>query len=126
MIRGSCLCGGVSFEVADPRPSVTFCHCSLCRAWSGHYWASTRAEAADVRFTADETLRWYASSDIAERGFCDRCGASLFFRPDGAGHIGIAAGALETPTGLTPGKHIFTADKGDYYDLPADAPHIPD
>ena len=31
--------------------------------------------------------------------------------------IGIAAGCLETPTGLTAGKHIFTGDKGDYYDI---------
>ncbi len=46
--------------------------------------------------------------------------------PDGVDHIGIAAGSLDLPTGMTPGKHIFTADCGDYYTIPDDAPHIPD
>ena len=26
-------------------------------------------------------------------------------------------GALDAPTGLRLGKHIFVADKGDYYDI---------
>ncbi|MEQ9675765.1 MAG: GFA family protein, partial [Roseovarius indicus] len=29
----------------------------------------------------------------------------------------FALGALDEPTGLTLEKHIFTADKGDYYDI---------
>jgi hypothetical protein len=126
MVSGQCECGEVAFEVTDARNTITFCHCSQCRRTSGHYWASTRAQTKDLKFTADAGLAWYQSSDHARRGFCKTCGSSLFYEPDGAGHIGIAAGCLDLPTGMTPGKHIFTADCGDYYTIPDDAPHIPD
>ena len=126
MQTGRCNCGGVRFEVSEERDTVLFCHCSICRRFSGHYWAATRAPLASVTFLSDETLTWFASSDRAERGFCARCGCALFFRPIGGDHLGIAAGGLDAPTGLGRLKHIFTADAGDYYDVPADAPHVPD
>lgn len=125
-IHGQCECGAVTFAVENIRETVTFCHCSQCRRSSGHYWASTRADTADVTFATDQGLSWYRSSDIARRGFCKTCGSSLFYQPIGADHLGIAAGCLDLPTGMTPGKHIFTADAGDYYTIPDDAPHIPD
>ena len=115
MLRGRCNCGGVTFRVDKARDSVLFCHCSICRRFSGHYWAATRADLEDIRFDSDATLTWFATSERAERGFCNRCGSPLFFRPHGADHMGISAGALDQPTGMVPLKHIFTADKGDYY-----------
>lgn len=123
---GSCLCGGVAFRATGARASALFCHCTMCRKTSGHYWAATRAPVAGLTFTSDDTLTWFASSDHARRGFCNRCGASLFYQPQGADHMGIAAGCLDRPTGLAPLKHIFTADAGDYYTIPEDAPHVPD
>ncbi len=30
---------------------------------------------------------------------------------------GVAMGALDGPTGLRLARHIFVADKGDYYDI---------
>ena len=125
-LRGRCECGAVAFDVTDARDTATFCHCSQCRRFSGHYWAATRAAVADIRFTAEDTLTWFASSDHARRGFCATCGAALFYQPNGAAHMGIAVGCLDLPTGMSPGKHIFTADAGDYYTIPDDAPHIPD
>jgi len=35
--------------------------------------------------------------------------------------IGIAAGCLDDTSALRIGKHIFVADKGDYYARPSDA-----
>ena len=124
MITSRCECGAVAFAVDEVRPTVTFCHCSQCRRTSGHVWASTHAPFSAVTFTADAGLTWYASSDFAERGFCNRCGSSLFYRLTGKDDLGIAAGCIDMPTGLTPGKHIFVADKGDYYTIADDAPQI--
>ncbi len=125
-IKGGCLCGAVRFEATGARATVNFCHCSQCRRVSGHHWAATRANLADFRLTQDEGLTWFRSSDWAKRGFCRHCGASLFYQLNDAGHIGIAAGSLDTPTGLTGGKHIFVADKGDYYDIADGLPQVPD
>ena len=124
MLKGQCECGAVAFEVSDVRKEVTFCHCGQCRRFSGHHWAATNAPFDSLHFTNDAGLKWYASSDWAKRGFCKECGSSLFYRMNDEEGIGIAAGCLETPTGLTPGKHIFIADKGDYYTASEDAPHI--
>ena len=126
VVKGRCECGAVAFEVAAARDTITFCHCSQCRRTSGHYWASTRAATSVVTFIKDDSLAWYSSSESARRGFCRLCGSSLFYQPDGADHLGIAAGCLDLPTGMGPGKHIFTASAGDYYKIPDDAPHIPD
>ena len=60
---------------------------------------------------------WYRSSHSARRGFCPTCGSSLFWAEDGNSRLSIHAGTLDNPTGLRLAGHIFTADKGDYYDL---------
>ncbi|MCT4655124.1 MAG: GFA family protein [Cohaesibacter sp.] len=125
MIKGRCECGQVRFEVAEVREAVTICHCSQCRRTSGHLWAATRAKAfEDLTFLQDEGLVWYVSSDFAKRGFCKACGSSLFYRMNGEEGVGIAAGCLEPPTKLHIGQHIFTKDKGDYYDITGDAPQL--
>ena len=124
MIKGRCDCGSVSFEVEAVRETVTICHCSQCRRTSGHVWASTHAPYDQVKFTNDQGLAWYKSSDFAKRGFCKTCGSSLFYRMNDEDGVGIAAGCLDNPTGLHVGKHIFVKDKGDYYDITDNAPQI--
>ncbi len=51
------------------------------------------------------------------RGFCSTCGSVLFWEPIGRDKIAIAMGAFDAPTGTHLEKHIFVADKGDYYDI---------
>jgi hypothetical protein len=114
---GRCLCGGVSYRIAGPLRGVVACHCSQCRQTSGHHVAATSAAAADLGFTSSATLEWYRSSARAERGFCGRCGGNLFWRRIGADTISVMAGTLDAPTGLSLEKHIFVADKSDYYEL---------
>jgi len=124
MLTGQCECGAVAFQVTGARKEITMCHCGQCRRTSGHHWAATNAPYDQVTFTNDAGLKWYASSDWAKRGFCKECGSSLFYRMNDEDGIGIAAGCFTEPTGFTAGKHIFTADKGEYYDIADDAPHI--
>ncbi len=115
--RGGCLCGGVRYEVRGALRDVIACHCSQCRRFSGHFVAATGAPSAQLTLTASDTLSWYASSDWAERGFCSRCGSSLFWRPTrgNSAWTSIMAGTLDGPTHLKTERHIFVADKSDYY-----------
>jgi len=119
-VKGQCECGKVSFTVNSPREAVTVCHCSQCRRTSGHLWAATRAPYDQVEFVNDEGLEWFASSDFAKRGFCRLCGSSLFYRMNDEDGVGIAAGCLDDASNLHVAKHIFVADKGDYYDITDD------
>ena len=119
---GACLCGGVTYEVHGPLRPVILCHCGQCRRTHGHVAAYTSAARTDVEFRVQATLKWYASSDRARRGFCSECGASLFWEPLGEGRLAIAAGSLDTPTGLTIERHVFVDDAADYYEIPEDVP----
>ncbi len=117
---GGCLCGGVRYEIDGPLRHIVACHCSQCRKTSGHFMAATAAPTMALRLTASETLRWYRSSELAERGFCSRCGGNLFWRrlPPNDQSTSIAAGTLDGPvTGLSIREHIYVADKLDYYAL---------
>lgn len=115
--RGSCLCGGVSFEVAGPLPPPDACHCSQCRKHSGHFWASTDVPRSALTIHGAEHLTWFRSSEKVQRGFCSTCGSSLFWDPIRRDKIAIAMGAFDRPTDTRLGVHIHVADKGDYYDI---------
>lgn len=121
---GGCLCGGVRYSVAGPLREVIACHCSQCRRSSGHFVAATGAPSDHLTLARADTLVWYASSARAQRGFCGRCGSSLFWRPTAADRswTSIMAGTLDPPTHLKIARHIFVADKSDYYTIGDGAP----
>jgi hypothetical protein len=93
---------------------------------TGHVLASTAARHADLRLLAEGGLGWYASSAGARRGFCSRCGSTLFWQGAGRDYLSIAAGTLDDSSGLQVACHIFTADKGGYYEITDPAPQLRD
>lgn len=112
----ACLCGGVRFRLPRPEGGITACHCSQCRKTSGHFAASFDSDEAAVEWFSRATLAEYRTLGGATRGFCNRCGSSLWFR-DAQGAFSVEAGAVEGPTGLKLAGHIFTGSKGDYYGI---------
>ncbi len=115
MTSGQCLCGAVSFETRAAPHGASVCHCSQCRRQSGHLWASAHVPKDTLSITGQVT--WYDSSTSAQRGFCQTCGSFLFWHAHDEDTISFALGAVTAPTGIRLEKHIFTADKGDYYDI---------
>jgi len=125
MPTGQCLCGAIRFEVEGELRGPDACHCTMCRRWSGHYWASTDLPRARVTIQGEDRITWYQSSEKVRRGFCSLCGSVLFFDPPARDWIAIAMGAFDAPTGTRLAKHIFTADKGDYYEIADGVPQNP-
>jgi hypothetical protein len=114
---GACLCGGVRYEINGPLRDVVLCHCSRCRRTHGHVAAYTECSTDHLTAVEDGWLRWY-DSDERQRGFCARCGASVFWRADEDPQtISVAAGTLDEPTGLSTVAQIFVDSRGDYYEL---------
>ena len=113
---GACLCGGVRYRVTGPLREVVFCHCSRCRRTHGHFAAYTACEREHLELVEERSLRWH-ELDGSRRGFCSECGASVFWERDGRSAISVAAGTVDAPTCLRPGRHIFTEDASDYYEL---------
>ena len=114
---GRCLCGAVAYEINGPMRDVVSCHCGQCLRTHGNFAGYTNVLRDDLSLTQARGLKWYESSDIARRGFCGTCGASLFYERREGGAISIAAGTLDQPTNLKTVAHIFVTDKGDYYEI---------
>ena len=123
---GGCLCGAVRYAAEGPFRPIVMCHCTQCRRMTGHVMAATAAKRAGFRLLAEDGLGWYEASAHARRGFCKRCGSTLFWEGDGHDCISIAAGTLDESSGLAIACHIFVADKGGYYEIEDGAPQILD
>jgi len=121
-LRGGCLCGSVRFYInAGSRVrDIWVCHCTQCRKLSGYLYGATATALKNFFLESDSSLTWYRSSDFAKRGFCNKCGSLLLYLADNKEIISISAGALDQPTGLTVGMHIFTENCPDFYSIPDD------
>jgi hypothetical protein len=125
MHKGSCLCGAVNFEVSGNLPEPSACHCTQCRKHSGHFEASTDVPRSALKIKGSEKVTWYHSSEKVRRGFCSTCGSSLFWDPVQQDWTAIAMGAFDEPTNTRLKLHIYTDDKGDYYDISDGLPRYP-
>ena len=114
---GSCLCGAVAFEITGPLRSVIACHCHQCRKQTGTYMSSTAVKDEYFRLSEARGLKWYRSSEMARRGFCQECGSSLFWKGDGRYYLAIAAGSIDGELGVPLEGHIFCDSAGDYYEI---------
>ena len=113
----SCLCGEIQLKTKGPLRHVSNCHCSQCMKTHGNYAAYTATPEKDIQFIKKRTLKWFKSSKKAKRGFCSKCGASMFFKLLRSDNISIAAGMFNNPTKLKTTKNIFVKGKLDYYKL---------
>ena len=121
---GGCLCGAVRFEVRGPLRGIVNCHCSMCQRLHGGFGPHSKTPKDCISITKDEGLEWFASSEIARRGFCKQCGSQLFWEPLEQDGTGIVAGALDQPTGLRTIGHIFVGEKSDFYEIDDELPQF--
>jgi hypothetical protein len=109
-VSGRCLCGDLRFDARLPSLWVAHCHCSMCqRAHGAAFVTWIGLDAAGARIHDPHgRLRWYRSSDPAERGFCSQCGSSLFFRSARwPGELHATVANLDGPADRAPQAHVF-------------------
>ena len=123
--HGHCLCGAVSFKIFGDLRQVVNCHCGQCLHTHGHYGAYSSVEKNKFKFVNDAGLKWFRSSKEARRGFCQECGASLFWERLGGSTISIAAGMLDLGQEVKTIGHIYCSDKPAYYEIADDLPQFP-
>ena len=114
MKTGSCLCGAVKYEVHGTLRPVIACHCNQCRKQTGTYMSATAASNDDFKLTEARGLKWFRSSESAQRGFCGECGSVLFWKGDGLNYTSIAAGSIDGKLDVPFEGHIYCATAGDY------------
>lgn len=126
MIRGSCCCGAVAFELLEPPTMMATCHCSRCR----------KAGASVFVFVTRESFGWVSGQDLVARhepgppfkhprSFCGQCGSALGEAGSDAESFPIAANCLDDDPGVRNRFHEFTADKPAWYQICDDAKQFP-
>ncbi len=127
MIKGSCLCGSIRYEVTGAVDRLLHCHCSQCRKAHGAAFGSYgRVNASAFRFTSgEEYLAGFASSEGVKRIFCKRCGTRLqFVRDSNPQTIWLAAGTLDDDPVVRPSCHIFVDSKAPWFHITDDLPQF--
>lgn len=120
MLKGSCLCGGIRYEIDGNLGPVANCHCTQCRKASGaSFTTSASVPATSFRLVAGaELLREWESSPGVRRCFCGRCGSSIVKRNDAKPDtVRLRLGTLDTDPGVKPSKHIFVGSKAGWVDI---------
>ncbi|MAM87861.1 MAG: aldehyde-activating protein [unclassified Hahellaceae] len=124
-LTGSCLCGGVQYEINGPLSDVLNCHCTMCRKLHAAAFR-TRARVRAVDWTTLEgqaLLKFYESSPGEHKAFCSKCGSSLYTRFDAQPEVyGFPLGTLDTDPGVKPQRHMYVGNKAPWFDITDDLP----
>lgn len=121
-VYGSCLCGGVRFEVSGTPKLFQYCHCERCRKVSG------TAHGANF-FVADDDFRWTSGAKLRARydlpgakyfasAFCTRCGSALPWSTMNGAVFVVPAGAMDSPLPFKPTQNIYWAFRAGWYEAP--------
>jgi len=120
---GSCLCGGVRFEVTEAFEAVSACHCTSCKKISGGTGTvSGRARTDAIRILEGaELLRTFQPAEGVAKTFCSECGSNLF----GGGwpaspYASVRLSAIDSPFDRKPEAHIFVRSVAPWETLPDD------
>lgn len=111
---GKCLCGAVTYRAAD-LADIWYCHCTQCRALTGHFLAACRTEWKNLAVSGE--VVWAHHSGTSEHGRCAECGSLLFWTNRKSDNVSVLPGSLDSAAGIPLRGHIYVAEKGDYYEI---------
>jgi hypothetical protein len=68
----------------------------------------------------------FHSSKTLERGFCLRCGSSIFSRRVSVGVIGLTVGSLDDPSLFKPDMHVWVSSRQPWLQITDNLPQYPE
>ena len=121
--HGSCLCGGVRFELTGAPDRLRHCHCESCKKLSGGGGTvNLRLRSSAIRLLEGEDLiQTYRPPGGSAKSFCRACGSNLF----GGGwpeseYCSVRVTTLDEPVGPLPTAHIYVRSLAEWEQLPDD------
>lgn len=114
MVSGTCLCGGVRFEIDGTLSPIQYCHATRCRKVTGAACAAElAARASDFRWIRGEALVVVYEAPLLREpppyrhAFCRVCGSPLPVALEGTGFMVLHAGVLDGEADTRPFRHVF-------------------
>lgn len=126
-IKGSCLCGGIKYEITGPLGTALYCHCSMCRKFHGSaFRARVSVPKSSFRFIqGEELMTSYRSSPDTIKRFCRVCGSPMVNSWDPEPDMyGLAMGSLDDDPGIRPSCHIFVGSRAPWYEIRDNLPQF--
>ena len=101
-LTGSRQCGALRDRLDAAPTGANVCHCRMFqKASGGPYMAFAGVRLNDLAWTRGAP-KVFASSAVAERGFCAECRTPLTYRLLGRDRISVTLGSLDQPTAVVP------------------------
>jgi hypothetical protein len=118
MLTGSCLCGGVAYEVDASPGRFVHCHCRTCRKTHGSAFSSVMSvPRPSFRWTkGEQLLASYESSAGKFRRFCSRCGSHIVAERIDQPNVLLRLGCLDTAISEKALAHIWRSDGASWFD----------
>ncbi len=117
--KGSCLCGGVTYQISPPFLFFHHCHCSRCRKMTGSaYAANIFLKIGQFRWTTGEELVGRYEHPEAEHyctGFCTVCGATLPWVARNGKYVLVPAGTLDEDPQARPNRNVYWGSRAPWY-----------
>ena len=117
LYTGSCLCGGIHYEIHGEIGEIIECHCQRCRKANGTAFATNAPiQKADFKIVKGEALlKKFASTVTTQRCFCRECGSPIMsIKTETPDTYRLRIGTLDTPLEHKPSMHIFVAHKAEW------------
>ena len=127
MYTGSCLCGGIKFEIHQELGPIQICHCIQCRKAQGSaIVTNVPVEESNVRFmSGQDLLNSFESSPGKGRYFCRNCGSPIYSKTVKLpGVVRIRAGLLDGSLNTRPIAHFHVAHKANWFEIADSLPQF--
>jgi hypothetical protein len=113
VMKGTCLCATVQYEIEGPFEVMTHCQCSMCRRHHGAALATfVTVPLSGFRWVAGENaLSTYQSSAYGKRTFCSHCGSVMPVVESETGIAFCPMGNLDGALGIQPQGHRFAGSR---------------
>jgi len=129
MIRGSCLCGAVAFEVDGRVTPIQLCHARRCQKSTGSAFSPELAvRSEDFRWLrGEENLEHYEAPLLHEpppfrKSFCRTCGSPLPVHQPETGFVILLAGVFDDDPGTRPFRHILLGQAAAWHSVNDELP----
>jgi hypothetical protein len=130
ILKGSCLCGAVRYEVTGEPIRFYHCHCSRCRKVTGTGHASNL-------FLQPAALTWLSGEELVNafkvpeakrftNSFCTHCGSRLPRQAKDSDMVMIPAGSLDGAAPIRPQARIFSESRASWSCADGEMPVYPE
>lgn len=125
---GSCLCGGIQYEIHAALAPIQICHCHQCQKAQGTPFASNTpiATSAFNLVAGHSLLREFEATPGKFRAFCSHSGSPVYSRRDDLPEtVRIRAGTIDNAPDAGVAFHAFADSQADWWPPSPDCPRYP-